>query len=129
MINANELKQAIKQSAIDIPDSEIDRIIDEVDYFGNKKINYTEFLVATLDVKNFLDENMLKAIFNQFDTDNTGKISEDNIIAAMNKIGHGITQAELKEIMSEHDIAKNGVITMDEFKLIFYGIDDIHKKE
>ena len=25
------------------------------DYFGNKKINYTEFLMATLDVKEILD--------------------------------------------------------------------------
>lgn len=51
LINVDELKQAMKQSDITIPDAEIDRIIDEVDYFGNKKINYTEFLVATLDVK------------------------------------------------------------------------------
>ena len=51
LINADELKLAIKQSNISISDNEIDRIISEVDYFGNKKINYTEFLVATLDVK------------------------------------------------------------------------------
>jgi hypothetical protein len=30
-----------------------------VDYFGNKRINYTEFLAATLDVKSFLDESKL----------------------------------------------------------------------
>jgi len=41
----------------------VEKIIDEVDYFGNKKINYTEFLVATLDVKSFLDDNKLQAIF------------------------------------------------------------------
>jgi len=51
-------------SNLNIPDSEIDQIISEVDYFGNKKINYTEFLVATLDVKQFLDDNKLKAMFN-----------------------------------------------------------------
>ena len=28
------------------------------------KINYTEFLVATLDVKQFLDDSKLKAMFN-----------------------------------------------------------------
>jgi len=59
LINADELRQAIRGSGVRIPDSEIERIIDEVDYFGNKKINYTEFLVATLDVKSFLDDNKL----------------------------------------------------------------------
>ena len=59
MISAEELQQAIKSSGINIPDDQIQSIIDEVDYMGNKKINYTEFLVATLDVKNFLDDNKL----------------------------------------------------------------------
>lgn len=63
MINAEELKHAIKLSNIDIPEAKINEIIDEVDYFGNKKINYTEFLVATLDVKAFLDDAKLQALF------------------------------------------------------------------
>lgn len=56
MITSAELKQAIKKSQISIPDTEIDRIINEVDYQGNNKINYTEFIIATMDVKSFLDE-------------------------------------------------------------------------
>jgi len=88
MINADELKIAIKQSDMSIPDQTVEDIIAEVDYFGNGKINYTEFLVATLDVKSFLDDNKLQAVFNQFDTDGSGVITKDNIIAAMEKIGH-----------------------------------------
>jgi len=91
LISAAELKQAIKASNIDIPDDQVEQIIDEVDYFGNGKINYTEFLVATLDVKMFMDDNKMQAIFNQFDTDGSGVITKDNIITAMNKIGHSIT--------------------------------------
>lgn len=64
LINSDELKEAIKHSDIKIPDEEIDRIIEEVDYFGNGKINYTEFLVATVDIMQFLDDHMLQAIFN-----------------------------------------------------------------
>jgi Ca2+-binding EF-hand superfamily protein len=59
LIDANELKTAIKNSNYQIPDEKIDEIIDEVDYFGNNQINYTEFLVATMDVKNFLDDSKL----------------------------------------------------------------------
>ena len=59
MINADELKMAIQGSDMSIPNDQIENIISEVDYFGNGKINYTEFLVATLDVKSFLDDNKL----------------------------------------------------------------------
>jgi Ca2+-binding EF-hand superfamily protein len=120
MINAVELKKAIQQNPdIIMSDSEIEMIINEVDYFGNKKINYTEFIVATIDLEKFLDESKLKAIFNQFDTDGSGIITTENIIAAMNKIGHQITQYELDEIMKMHDIKGDGVISFEEFKGIF----------
>lgn len=64
LINADELKEAIKASEIKIQDEDVDKIIEEVDYFGNGKINYTEFIVATVDVMKFLDDQMLQAIFN-----------------------------------------------------------------
>jgi len=56
LINSEELKEAIKSSDIKMPDEDIEKIIKEVDYFGNGKINYSEFLVATVDVIKFLDD-------------------------------------------------------------------------
>ena len=111
MITADELKQALKQSEVNIPDAQIDAIIDEVDYMGNKKINYTEFLVATMDVQNFLDEQKFNALFQQFDTDGSGNITAENIVSAMQMLGHEITQEELENIMDQHDLAKDGVIS------------------
>lgn len=65
MINAEELKQAIAMNKeIDISEQEVQQIISEVDYFGNHKINYSEFLVATINLDEFLNENKLMAIFN-----------------------------------------------------------------
>lgn len=43
----------------------------------------------------------------------------------MNKIGHSITQAELDEIMAEHDLEKNDVISFYEFKALLLDMDDI----
>jgi len=89
MINAEELKQAIlNNKEINISESEIMSIINEVDYFGNQKINYSEFIVATINLDEFLNENKLLALFNQFDTDGSGIITTANIVTAMNKIGH-----------------------------------------
>ena len=113
------------QSNIDIPDEQVEKIIEEVDYFGNGRINYTEFLVATLDVKSFLNDNKLQAIFNQFDTDGSGNITKDNIISAMTKIGHLITYEELYKIMEEHYLQKDGVISYYEFKALFLDLKDM----
>lgn len=43
----------------------------------------------------------------------------------MHKIGHEITQEDLDNIMQEHDLAKNGVITYIEFKALFLDIADL----
>jgi len=58
----------LKNSDLHLPEEEIKKIIAEVDFFGNKKINYTDFLVATMDMKSFMDDQKLRAVFNIFDT-------------------------------------------------------------
>lgn len=44
-------------------EDDIAKIFDEVDFNGEKKINYTEFLAATISVKKILTEEKLRAIF------------------------------------------------------------------
>lgn len=42
---------------------------------GNGKISYSEFLAATIDVHNILNEETLKEIFSLFDVDGSGSIT------------------------------------------------------
>ena len=39
-------------------------IIKECDTFGNNKINYSEFLMATVDIQKLITEPILTALFN-----------------------------------------------------------------
>jgi Ca2+-binding EF-hand superfamily protein len=51
LITSAELKEAINHTCCDqVKDDEVERIINEVDYFGNHKISYSEFLSATISV-------------------------------------------------------------------------------
>lgn len=59
MIHLNELEAVLKEEDNGIPNSEVERIMGEIDYQGNKKINYSEFLAATVDVKVVLTEERL----------------------------------------------------------------------
>ena len=87
MITKKELKESLTKANLPITDKDINSIFSQIDLNGDEKINYSEFIAATISVKNFLDEKKIKAIFKQFDTDNSGKITSDDIVNAMNKLG------------------------------------------
>ena len=54
MIHASELTEVLKNKGTNLADDEVEQIIQEVDVYGNGKINYSEFLVATMDVRRIL---------------------------------------------------------------------------
>ena len=69
MITEEELHDIFKEINIDVTCEEIKAMISEVDYQGNGKINYCEFLAATLNLNTMIDDTKLHAIFDMFDTD------------------------------------------------------------
>ena len=65
-------------------------------------------------------EAKLKAIFQQFDTDNSGFITKENIVFAMQKLGRKLNEEELDDIMREHDANGDGKLVFDEFVQVFW---------
>ena len=100
-------------------------MINQIDYQNNKKINYSEFLAATIDIQQFLNESRLKAVFNQFDTDSSGKITEENILLAMQKLGRQISRKDVHDMIVQHDKTGDGMLSFEEFKAIFFDNKDI----
>lgn len=95
---------------------EINNIIKELDFAQNKRINYSEFIAATINVSEYLSEERLQAIFNQFDIDNSGKVTKENLKQAFSKYGRDITEADIDQILEKHDIAGDQAISYEEFK-------------
>ena len=82
-------------------------------------------MAATIDIKGFLTDSRLRAVFNQFDTDSSGKITAENIFLAMQKLGKEINRQEIEDMIQQHDIIGDGVLNYDEFVSIFFqGEDD-----
>ena len=100
-------------------DEEISKMMDELDSYGNGKINYSEFLAATVDASTFLTEQKMKSVFAMFDTDGSGKITETNMTNAFSKLGLNVPKAEIHAIMKAHDLKSDGVLSYEEFKSIF----------
>ena len=103
---------------IGVADGEIEKIIREIDYVGNGKINYTEFLAATLKTQETLTEEMLWQLFKKFDVDDTGFISKDNLQDAFKRLGRKemTLGRNVNEMIQVHDLAKDGKISFEEFK-------------
>lgn len=60
-------------------DDEIDTMFNAVDADGSGVIEYSEFVVATMNEKNLLSNNKLQSAFKMFDKDGGGSISPDEI--------------------------------------------------
>jgi len=121
-ITVVELKQAMIEAKIPFDEKEIDKIMDEIDSHRAGHINYSEFLAATVSVRNILSEERLKAIFKVFEVDCTGVITAQDIADAMKKFGYQITTAEIQDIMNKHDIHGDGVLSYEEFRRVFQNL-------
>ena len=59
----------------DLAEEEVDKILRIADTDGSGELDYSEWIVATLDKKKLLSNEKLEAAFNLFDRDNSGSIS------------------------------------------------------
>jgi len=87
-------------------------------------INYSEFLAATMKVRKLLNEDRLLMLFKEFDTDDSGYITKDNLQEAFSKLEKPLSQDEINQIIEEHDDSRDGKISYDEFCRMMLGHDD-----
>ena len=69
----------------------------------NGKINYTEFLTATISIQKFLSEEKLWMLFKHFDCDDSGFITQDNIREALDRLNLQISEDEMRVAFQLHD--------------------------
>ena len=92
-----------------------------MDYKGNGKINYSEFLAATISVKSVLTYEKLYALFKHFDTDDSGFITPENLKESFAVGGRDLSDEQVGIILKDHDIKGDGQLSFEEFKAIFFG--------
>ena len=82
----------MKKCQMDFQREEIQDMIREADYVGNGKINYSEFIAASLNEKVYMNEEKLWQAFNFFDVDSSGYITAENLKEAMKKVGKKLSE-------------------------------------
>lgn len=86
MIHPHEIKKCILDNKIELTNTEVDELIKELDYAGNGKINYSEFLAATVDAREFFSESKLRVVFSMFDVEGNNKITPHEMFIAFQKL-------------------------------------------
>lgn len=93
----------MKQKNQNLTTEQINAIVKELDYQGNGKINYTEFLSATLDIQTIITDARMRSLFNVFDTDASGFITQENIKYAFQKLGQEVPDDVIRSLIVKHD--------------------------
>jgi calcium-dependent protein kinase len=118
-LDRNELIEGFREIYGQVVEAEVDEIMALADLNGNGEIDFSEWLVATSKRQDIVNSKMLGQAFRYFDIDGSGKISLEELKAAMG--GSGLQANEdldpevWEDIMAEADDNGDGEIDFEEF--------------
>ncbi|OMJ85650.1 hypothetical protein SteCoe_13002 [Stentor coeruleus] len=93
---------------------EIGKIIAQVDVNQSGEIDYSEFVLATMNRQKLLSREKLESAFKAFDVDNSGTISADELKGILGRY-HTYEDHIWQDIIREVDTNGDGVIDIREF--------------
>jgi calcium-dependent protein kinase len=124
-VTAQELTAGMASAGLKEIPPDLLQIMKDIDADGSGKIDYTEFLAATLDQKMYLQDSVCWAAFGKFDKDGSGDISLDELklVLGDEDVQDVMAIKNAEEIMKQIDEDGNGTINFDEFMRMMRGSD------
>jgi len=114
----------------EVTEEEVDEIMNLADLNCNGELDYSEWLVSTLD-RSLINDTKLKQAFQYFNKSGNGKISLDELKEVMANNGvkqnEGLEDEVYEDILMEADEKRDGVIDFEEFSNMMrkiYSMDD-----
>lgn len=111
-----EVMAGVKNAGLKNVPAELEQMLKSVDSDGSGQIDYTEFIAACLDKRQYIQEDRLWSAFRVFDTDNSGKISKKELssLLAGGKL-EDVCRANIDDILKDADRDGDGEISFEEF--------------
>jgi len=110
-ISLQEMKKVIEAS-YDIADAEVKKIFDALDTNNDDEIHYSDFLAAMVSTRIVMHDDMLRAAFDKFDTDQSGYITVGNMHEVL---GETCNENQISSLLAEADQLKDGRVSYAEF--------------
>jgi calcium-dependent protein kinase len=121
-ISIDELQKGLLQlKSTRFNNEEILNLFKTIDVDKNGRIDYTEFLAATLQERNYLQKEKLYEAFCVFDKDNSGHISKKELMEVLKT--QKTQEGEIEKYIKAADKNGDGVIDYKEF-LYLMGYED-----
>jgi calcium-dependent protein kinase len=113
-ITYDELKQGLIQfNNTKLTENEIKDLFSQIDVDQNGKIDYTEFIAATVQESNYNKKEKIFEAFSMFDKDNSGFITKDEILNALK--AQKSQEKEIEKYIQDVDKNGDGKIDYKEF--------------
>ena len=93
---------------------DLEQMFDSIDIDKSGFIDYSEFVVASMNEKQLLTNDKLQQAFRMFDKDGSGFISSDEIKEILG-FGKTLSEDAVNEIIKQVDENGDGQISFDEF--------------
>lgn len=117
-ISLSELREVLKRRGSTMSESEVQMTMSLADVNGDGRLDFHEFLAATLQPEKLQEELSLYHAFQHFDKDNSGYITIDEVQAALQSMQHdddGEVYEQILEVIALCDKDENGRIDYQEF--------------
>ena len=125
MLSKQEISEGYEEHfGMPIDDEELDKIFDAIDTDGSGAIDYSEFLMATMNEQQLMSKEKLKAAFKMFDKDGSGTISKEEIKEALGNLDEEMADKMISEVDQDDD----GEISFEEFEKMMNMVVGVKQK-
>ena len=99
----------------DVAALEVKRLFELADIDHSGEIDFSEFILATVNRNSLMQEEKLKQAFKFYDKDDSGSISTDEIKSVLG-VGKKISEEVWADVVREVDANGDGEVDFSEFK-------------
>ena len=117
-LTASQLLQVMKENNVGTSEEEVRKIMKHMKYLEDSqegRINYHDFLTATLDSKLYINEQKLWNLFKYFDVSNKNEINVENLKDILTRRGRKLPKKEIEKIIEEANSENLKIINFERF--------------
>ncbi|KAM7278002.1 hypothetical protein ACFE04_005136 [Oxalis oulophora] len=114
-INLEELRSGLQKLGQNIPESDLQTLMEAADVDGDGTLNCAEFVAVSVHLKKLGNDEHLHKAFSFFDRNQSGYIEIEELRSALNDEADTCSEEVIHAIMQDVDTDKDGRISYDEF--------------